>query len=73
MKGYIENGKYVQGSKVLSKTDNTQLKAGEHERQRDEHRWELVQPYKDGQPSQEFIEAYPDESKEIYGFLPKED
>ncbi len=43
--------------------DSSQFKAWSHDRQRAEHQWELLQPYKNGKPNPDFIEAYPEESK----------
>lgn len=73
MKGYLEHGKYIRGTKKVVDSANSQYKGGEHERQRQDHQYEMVQPWKNGQVNQEFIEAYPDESKEVYGFLPKDE
>lgn len=69
--GYIINGEYHQGMAPLGTPDpdNTQYKGWTHDKQRSEHRADLVQPYtSDGKPNQEFITLYPDEAKG-YGFL----
>jgi len=39
--------------------------------QRINHQRDLIQPYKNGKPNDEFIAQYKEESKE-YGFIPKE-
>jgi len=67
--GYIDaGGKYHKTGKLAATGTSSQWKAGDHDRQRMEHQWELVQPFVGGDPNPEFIEAYPEESK-IYGFV----
>jgi len=69
--GYIINGKYVRGTVDPSQlVDHEQVtwKEADHDRQRREHRVELLQPYKDGKPNSEFIQQYPEEAKK-YGFI----
>ena len=69
--GYIKNGKYIKGSVDPSKLiDHEQVtyKEASHDKQRREHRKDLIQPYKDGKPNAEFIQQYPTESQE-YGFI----
>lgn len=68
--GYIINGKYMQGAAPLGvPPENLQYKEWEHDKQRSEHRADLVQPYtRDGKPNDEFIMLYPEESKG-YGFI----
>lgn len=69
--GYILNGKYVKGdvdqSKLIDHEQST-WKEASHDKQRREHRKDLIQPYKDGKPNMEFIEQYPEEAKQ-YGFI----
>lgn len=75
MLGYIKDGKYVsatdEDTRIPIQTDNPQFKAGDHERQRKDFAKEIIQPYnKDGSINEDFINAYPDESKER-GFIPQ--
>lgn len=39
----------------------------QHDRQRESHRRDTIQPYKNGQPNKEFVQEYP-ELAEGYGF-----
>lgn len=49
-------------------------KQADHDRQRQDHAWELIRPYKaDGTPNEAFIEAYPQESQEVYKFVPTDE
>jgi hypothetical protein len=50
-------------------------KASDHDRQRADHKFELVQPYlPNGEVNPEFLTAYPTESaSEAYGFLPTDE
>jgi hypothetical protein len=42
----------------------------DHDRQRADHKADLVNPYlPSGEPNPEFIELYPEESKEVYKFI----
>lgn len=41
----------------------------EHDMQRAEHKRDLIQPYKYGKLSDEFLEQYPEEAKQ-YGYNP---
>jgi len=73
--GYILNGVYHRGEPDMNKLrTGVQSTYKEHEqnRQRKDFAREIVQPYKNGQPNQDFIQAWPEESKS-YGFLPKEE
>ena len=41
--------------------------------QRNDHARDIVQPYKrDGSVNEDFIQAFPMESKEVYNFLPSD-
>lgn len=74
--GYIINGVYHKSSKTTSLGSRAELGAAasstykvySHDRQREEHRRDLLQPYKDGTPNPEFINQYPEEARN-YGFL----
>lgn len=72
MSGYIKDGKYYKGQPDLSIFKdgiNGQYKGWDHDRQRENHRLDLLQPYtSDGKPSQEFIDNYPEEAR-TYGFI----
>lgn len=66
MIGYIDShGKYHRRSKpAVLEANASQWKGWSHDRQRAEHQWELLQPYdRDGRPNAEFMEAYPEESR----------
>jgi hypothetical protein len=77
--GYILNGAYHTINGVYHPGKFTRIvikeqlettiidKQYQHDRQREEHRRDLIQPYKDGKPNSEFIEQYPEESQQ-YGF-----
>lgn len=72
--GYIDiSGKYHKGTMKFAAavpTKTSVWKQGDHDRQRADHKRDLIQPYnRDGTPNQEFIDAYPDESREIYKFI----
>lgn len=75
--GYITpDGKYI--PKVadvasLRQMDSVMFKAGDHDRQRKDFAKEIVQAYNfDGTPNEDFINAFPEESKQ-YGFIPTEE
>lgn len=52
------------GGDTVTPPASSQYKPWDHDRQRAEHQWELLQPYdRNGKPSSKFIEAYPEESK----------
>lgn len=75
--GYIKDGVYHKGNPDLNelslKPNNTTWKQHDHNRQRKDHARELIQPFtKDGKLSEDFFNAYPEESKG-YGFLPDDD
>jgi hypothetical protein len=68
--GYILNGVYydqLPDVESLRETHATTDKQYSHDRQRENHRRDLLQPYVNGHPNPEFIEQYPKEAKE-YGF-----
>lgn len=49
-------------------------KQSDHDRQRADHKMELIPPYlPSGEPNPAFIEAYPEESKEVYKFIPSDE
>lgn len=49
-------------------------KQGDHDRQRQDHKADLVRPYlPSGEPNPEFISLYPEESKTIYNFIPTDE
>lgn len=74
--GYILNGKYVRKTvnvEALRTPDSAMFKSGDHDRQRKDYAKEIIQAYSsDGSPNEDFINAYPEESKE-YGFLPTDE
>lgn len=68
--GFIKDGVYYRGTLrgVATQGDQPLHKGWSHDRQREEHRADIVQPYKDNQPNPEFIQLYPDQAAK-YGFL----
>lgn len=49
-------------------------KQSDHDRQRREHRQDLIRPFlPSGEPNPAFIEQYPEESKTIYNFIPTDE
>ena len=57
----------------LRTSDSPMYKAGDHDRQRKDFAKEIIQPYDmNGKPNEDFINAFPDVSKE-YGFLPTDE
>lgn len=72
MSGYILNGVYYTGEpdmSIFKDGVSGQYKGWDHDQQRRDHRLELLQPYnRDGKPSQEFIDNYPEEAR-TYGFI----
>lgn len=75
--GFILNNKYVKGEvdmTLLRTKQNSTFKAHDQNRQRKDFAREIVQPRtRDGKANQAFIDAYPQESKEVYGFLPSDE
>lgn len=68
--GFILNGVYlteVPDVEALRDPHAVTDKQYSHDRQRENHRRDLLQPYTNGKPNPEFIEQYPKEAKE-YGF-----
>jgi hypothetical protein len=44
-------------------------KHSDHDRQRQDHKGDLVRPYNsDGTPNEEFINLYPEEAEQVYHF-----
>jgi hypothetical protein len=75
---YIDQaGKYHKDSPTMQTVmpqSTSVWKNSDHDRQRADHAWELVQPYlRNGEVNPEFLTAYPDESREMYGLLPTEE
>lgn len=74
--GYILDGHYYKGKPTnrLRRSPNSTFKQHDHNRQRLEHARDILQPYdRNGKPNQSFIDAYPQESKDVYKFLPSDD
>lgn len=73
---YILDGKFYKGEVPLhevSKKVQSTFKSWDHDRQREDHARDILQPYnKDGSVNEEFVEQYPEESKD-YGLRPKEE
>jgi hypothetical protein len=67
--GYIINGIYYRDEPVMDMlTDDRAItdKQYNHDKQRQEHAFELMQPWKNGKLNPEFITHYPEEAKK-YG------
>jgi hypothetical protein len=61
---YIDQyGKYHRGEAPATIRTSSQYKAWDHDRQRADHRLDLLQPWKNGKLSSEFKEMYPEEAK----------
>ncbi len=65
--GVIINGQYYKHGLGLTDGQNPTWKSWSHDRQREEHQRDLIQPFINNQPNPEFIEQYPEEAKN-YGF-----
>lgn len=74
--GFIIDGVYHKGAPDMTKLQSRQQstwKQHDHNRQRKDYAKEILQPYtKEGKPNEDFVAAYPEESKE-YGFLPSDE
>ena len=74
--GYILDGKYHKGQPNIDQMTgryNATFKQHDHNMQRADHARDIVQPYKrDGSVNEDFIKAFPVESKEVYNFLPSD-
>lgn len=71
---YILDGVYHKGSPDMSKLQSRQqstFKQHDQNRQRKDYAKEILQPYKNGEPNEDFIGAFPEEAHE-YGFLPSD-
>lgn len=68
--GYIIDGIYYSDqlpADIQPDSNSSTYKAYEHDRQRQNHRRDLIQPYINGAPNPEFIEQYPEEAQNYYG------
>lgn len=68
--GYIgPNGKYIKtkNAKKLADDVSSTYKDWSHTKQRNEHRADLVPPYKNGKLNPEFQQLYPEESRKYSG------
>lgn len=73
--GYIKDGVYHDDDDATPTLDSqaSTFKQYDHEMQRQDHQWELLQPRKpNGQTNPEFVEAYPEEAKQ-YGMVNEDD
>lgn len=76
--GFIgSDGQYYSGQPKMASMvpDRTSVwKHSDHDRQRQDHQMDLIRPYNpDGTPNEKFIEAYPEESKYTYKFIPDDE
>ena len=69
---YIKDGKFYKGNLKTQHLESSTYKGWSHQSQRDNHRKDMIQPYKEGRPNPEFVSEYREQSKE-YGFIPKEE
>lgn len=70
--GKFYSGQPKMASMVPQKT--SVWKQSDHDRQRQDHKADLVRPYlPSGEPNPEFIELYPEESKHTYKFIPTDE
>lgn len=70
--GKFYSGQPKMASIVPQKT--SVWKQSDHDRQRQDHKADLVRPYlPDGEPNPEFISLYPEESKHTYKFIPTDE
>ncbi len=71
--GVIIDGVYYKNSPGtdMREMPTSMQKTWDHDLQREEHQVDIIQPYKDGKPNEDFIEMYPEQS-ELYGFIEKE-
>lgn len=76
--GYILNNRYHEGTMpdfaAMVPQRTSVFKASDHDRQRADHKADLVNPYKpDGTVNPDFIDLYPIESEETYHFIKSEE
>jgi hypothetical protein len=66
--GYINSsGEYVEGKdKPMGFDISSQYKSWSRDNQRKRFQKDITQPWKNGEPSREFIEAFPEESKRYF-------
>ncbi len=71
-KGYVLNGVYYKAEEaplhLMQAPQQSTWKEWDHDRQRQEHAADIVQPFKQGKPNQEFIDLYPEAAID-YGFV----
>jgi hypothetical protein len=76
--GYIDpsSGKYHKGPlpmDMVVPTKTSVWKGSDHDRQRADHKKDLIPPrLKNGDWNPEFLEAYPEEAKDLWGWEPPE-
>lgn len=76
--GYVDAfGMYNEGEPKMAELvteRSVNWKQGDHDRQRQDHKADLIRPYlANGDPNPEFIQQYPEESKHVYHFIPDDD
>ena len=66
--GYVnEYGKYIRGEdKPMPSDVDTQYRSYSHSDQRKRFAKDIIQPYKDGKPNREFVQAYDGELAQRY-------
>lgn len=66
--GYIDaQGHYIRGDdKPMGYDINPTHKEWRHDLERKIYSKDIIQPYKNGKPNKEFIDNYPEESKEYF-------
>lgn len=76
--GFIgADGKFYAGSPQMAQIvpqPTSIWKQSDHDRQRADHKGDLVRPYlPTGEPNPEFVELYPEESINTYKFIKSDD
>lgn len=66
--GYLnEQGEYIEGKdKPMGFDVSSQYKGWSHDNQRKRFQKDITQPWDYGEPSREFIEAFPEEAKHYF-------
>lgn len=66
--GAIIDGIYYKDSGMpVDATQSTMYKQYSHEKQRQEHGIDLIQPFVNGKPNEEFRIHYPEQAEEYFG------
>ncbi len=70
--GYVINGVYHRTTDVpladMNAVQQSTWKGADHDKQRFDHAGDIIQPFKNGKPNEEFINLYPEAAVD-YGFV----